>query len=294
MKVVIALLCLFTFLQCGRRRGTQVDRNATPGASISELVDSVYAARSEKKQTSILFRRLPKLSRDSAYLIQSMLFDREFADTGSKQIGWKLGGTNAPDSIRYNPMYAYMTARNSIERDSVLSIGDFVGQVMVEAEVGFKISKDLPNGARNLDELKYSIDYAFGAVEIVSPTSVPPGVDPPSGPTLHAIASNLAHQGIILGDRHEQPENFEPRGESVKCYINDQLLAEGDAKNIYGSPLGALLWLSNALPEHNKYLRKGDIVITGSLYQNPVLQGTGRVRIEFSSLGEINFDYTTE
>ena len=41
------------------------------------------------------------------------------------------------------------------------------------------------------------------------------------------------------------------------------------------------------LPEQGKYLNRGDIVVTGSLYQNPVIDST--VKLEFSSLGTIGF-----
>ena len=41
------------------------------------------------------------------------------------------------------------------------------------------------------------------------------------------------------------------------------------------------------LPEQGKYLNRGDIAVTGSLYQNPVIDST--VKLEFSSLGTIGF-----
>ena len=43
------------------------------------------------------------------------------------------------------------------------------------------------------------------------------------------------------------------------------------------------------LPEQGKYLSREDIAVTGSLYQNPVIDSTCTVKLEFSSLGTIGF-----
>jgi 2-keto-4-pentenoate hydratase len=295
IRPIVTLVSLAILLQCTAKKPTDnTDENGTSYSLIHEIVDSLYEAKSAKKLSNILPRRLPNLSRDSAYTIQSLLFAREFADTKAAQIGWKMGGTNAQDSTHYNQMYGYITTRSDIPKDSVLMLHGYPADVSAEAEVAFKIKKDLPNGAHDLDELRQAIDYVFGASEIISPTSIPLQGDSATLTVNQVLASNLAHQGIIQGDRHLPIEEFDLMGETVKCYINDELAAEGQAKNIYGNPLGVLLWLSNNLPKHGNYLRAGDIVITGSMYQNPVLNNTGIVRLEFSTLGNIEFQFTTE
>ena len=77
--------------------------------------------------------------------------------------------------------------------------------------------------------------------------------------------------------------------ETVKCFINDELVAEGISGNVFGTPIHALQSLANLLPKHGKYLKKGDVVVTGSLYQNPIIDSTSNVRLDFTNLGTIGF-----
>ena len=217
------------------------------------------------------------------------MLEQELA-TGARQIGWKMGGTVTADSASYDPMFGYMLDANLIEEDSVVSGKNFPGgQVMVEGEIGFVMKEDFKNGVTSMEELKAGIDYVVNAVEFAQSIAIPINKNQETMNINHIMASGMGQAGIIVGSGKANIEEFDMENETVKCFINDDLVAEGIASNIYGTPLNALYSLANILPKQGTFLKKGDIVITGSLYQNPTIDSTCNVRLEFESLGAINF-----
>lgn len=160
---------------------------------------------------------------------------------------------------------------------------------MVEGEIGFVISKDFKDGAGSIEELKEGIDYVINAVEFAQDIAIPAGDNPETKTINHTVAAGMGHAGIMLGSGRAEIEEFQINGETAKCYIDDSLAAEGISSNIYGGPLNALYALVNLLPQYGTYVKKGDIIVTGSVYENPTIDSAADVRLEFSSLENIHF-----
>jgi 2-oxo-hept-3-ene-1,7-dioate hydratase len=290
MNNSLLLFCaIFLLTFCKTPEKKTIEELAIKVVPMDMLANSILEARKSFKQTDLLSRELPNISRDQAFTIQLKMLEKELA-SGKKLVGYKMGGTAVPDSANFDPVFGYMLNSNVIEEDSTVLAKNFPGgDVMVEAEIGFKISKDFPNGAISIDELKAGIDYVFGAVEFAKAIAVPIGEDTETMNTNHIIASGTGHAGLIIGSGRASIEDFNLDNESVSCLINGEGKAEGISSNIYGNPLNALISLANLLPTYGKFLKKGDVVIAGSLYANPTISSTSDVLLKFSSLGEIHF-----
>lgn len=253
------------------------------------IVDSLLYFRHNHLTSDIVSRRLPEITRENSFEIQLSMLKKELA-AGASQIGWKMGGTITADQASYDPLFGYVLDANLIKEDSVVSAGNFPGgQVAVEGEVGFVMKQDFKNGAKSIEELKAGIDYVVNAVEFAQATTVPVNENQETVPIDHNMAAGLGQAGLIIGQGRGNIEEFDMENETVKCFIDDKLVTEGVASNVYGTPLNALYSLVNMLPDHGTYLKKGDVVVTGSLYQNPTIDSTCSVRLEFSSLGNISF-----
>ena len=294
-KLPFIVITLFMLASCGGKNNgsSTTEKNEVETqdfASLPEmLVDSLLHFRHHHLRTDILSRHLPDITREKASDIQLGMLEKELA-AGKRQIGWKMGGTVTADSASYDPLFGYMLDANVIAEDSVVSSKNFPGgQVAVEGEIGFVMKEDFKNGVKSLDELKAGIDYVVNAVEFAQSIAIPINENPETMNMNHVLASGMGQAGIIIGSGKASIEEFDMENETVKCFINDQPAAKGIATNVYGTPLNALHSLANMLPKHGTYLKKGDIVITGSLYQNPTIDNTCQVRLEFSSLGTIGF-----
>ncbi len=287
-RFLLALLLSILFVACSSSSdNTSPPANSNPDLAV--LADSLLAARHTWQRTDILSRKLPDITREQAFSLQLAMLQKELR-AGHKVIGYKMGGTAVPDERSYDPIFGYMLDANLIAEDSVVSAAHFPGgSVMVEAEIGFRMKQDFPQGASSLEELKAGVDYVFNAVEFAQSLSMPVGGNAETMNLNHTLASGMGHAGVIVGQGRADVNTFDFEQESVSCYINGEEKASGISSNVYGTPLNALYSLVNLLPTQGLFLKKGDIVVSGSLYTNPVIHSTSTVQLKFKTLGEIDF-----
>jgi 2-keto-4-pentenoate hydratase len=284
-----ALLCLWVGLfACNSPQQVTDTAEATnTSLSVDQIADSLQYIRANHLETDIVSRHFPELTREEAFAIQLATLEEELAD-GARLVGWKMGGTATADEAAFDPIFGYILDRYMIPEGGEVNSEEFPGgSAFVEAEIGFVMKDDLPDGVSSKEELLQHIDQVFGGMELAKGIALPTGEGPPS--IDYVLATGMGQVGTIRGSKGVSPTDFDYDNETVKCYVNGQVVAEGKASNIFGNPLNALYELANLLPKQNLYLKAGDIVITGSMYQNPTIDGAAEVRLEFSSLGEINF-----
>lgn len=290
-KITCVLLIVVFLIACKKSSPNQTTAKAPePVIDQSEkLANAVLNTRHSFDQTDLLSRELPDISRKQAFEIQLKMLDKELA-SGKKLVGYKMGGTAVPDADSYDPTFGYMLDSNVIAEDSTVLASNFPGgDVMVEAEIGFKIKKDFAEGVASMDDLKAGVDYVFNAIEFAKAVSIPADNNPETMNINHVVATGMGHAGVIIGSGRANINDFDLSSEKVTCSINGQAQAEGISTNIYGNPMNALFSLANLLPKYGRSLKKGDIVITGSLFQNPTIDATCEVSVSFSTLGDIGF-----
>ena len=290
LRTYFCVLALTMIAACQPNRPSTVEQ--PPEASPDDtamLVDSLLYFRHQHQTTDILSRLRPNLTREQAIEIQLAMLEKELAD-GAQLVGWKMGGTITDDSATYDPMFGYILDRNMIAEDSTVLAEDFPGgQVMVEGEVGFVLNRDFPDGAASIDALKEGVQHVVSAVEFAQATAVAPPGDSTPLPIDYVFASGMGQAGTLIGSGTLPLDEFDANTETVTCLINGKPAAEGSASRVYQGPLHALYSLANMLPKYGNSLKKGDIVITGSLYDNPTIDSTSQVRLEYRTLKTISF-----
>lgn len=284
------LLCLLAGLSaCNNTSQESAADSETASAplSIDALADSLQYIRANHMESDIVSRHYPELTRAEAFAIQLATLDKELAD-GARIVGWKMGGTATADASAFDPMFGYILDRYMIPPGGKVASRTFPGgSAAVESEIGVVIKDDLPEGVASKEELLDHIDYVFGAMELAKGIALPAGDEEVS--LDYVLATGMGQVRTIKGTGQVAPRDFDWDNETAKCYFNGELVAEGIASNIFGNPLNAVYELANLLPTQGRYLKAGEMVITGSMYQNPMLEGAAEVRLEFSSLGEIEF-----
>ncbi|MFT5884396.1 MAG: 2-keto-4-pentenoate hydratase [Arcticibacterium sp.] len=276
-------------LACGKTTEKTSDKSTERVSDA--LIDSVYHYRSQHLKTDFLAQNHLDLSEEDAISIQLGMLARELAK-GEKHIGWKMAGT-VGDSSLFHPLFGYLLAKDSYGEGEAISVQNFPGnEVMIEGEVGFVFNKDFPEGAASLEDLKSGIDYVVGAVEFAQSNALAMTDNPESATTNHALAFGMGQAGSIIGSKKTTFGEYELEAEKVQCFVNDSLAAEGSSARVIGGHLNAVNALVNMLPKYGQKIRKGDVVITGSLYVNPTVKEAVKSRVSFSSLGEIEFEIT--
>ena len=289
-KFTLLLLIPMLYTGCNPTENKEITSDVSQEKdNLATMIDSLMYFRQTYQQTDLLSRYKPDLGMEEAYAIQKLILEEELKK-GHTIAGYKMGGTVTTVESEFKPMFGFILDKNIVENDSTVSVKNFPGgSTMVEGEVGFILGKDFPNGVETMDELKAGIQSIVGGVEFAKPLAIAPENNEAAFSTNHVIATGLAQAGTMKGSVGAAVEGFDFENEIVQCYINDTLAAEGNGGKIFGTPLNALFWLANELPKHGLSLQSGMVVITGGLYQNPIIDGPADVRLEFTTLGTIRF-----
>ena len=259
------------------------------GSSVEDIANHLLEVERTNSVTRALATGYPDMTRERAYDIQLLALEKE-RERGRQLVGWKMGGTRVVDpSGSADPSFAYMLDTDNLVLGQTLDPGVYVGDsVLVEAEVAFVIGKDIHQPVKSREELYDAVESVRGAVEIIS-TRVLPGIAGEAATMNHMVAARLSHAGVLLSDEQFDIATFDAANEQAVALIEGEEEAAGRSNQIMNSsPVEALEWLANTLPEHGMYLRAGDIVITGSLYANPTLKAGQRAVVRFSSLGSLS------
>ncbi len=291
IKNTLILGLCFIAASCGSSSENDLDDNMKADNEYSTVVDSLVYFKDQRIKTDYLSREFPDLDRETANLLQIKSLEKEL-EAGDVLAGWKMGGT-VGDSSKFDPLMGYMLTKNEYKPGDKISIKKFPGaEVMIEGEVGFVFKKDLPEGVSSIEELKDAIDYAVGAVEFAQSNAIGLNGDAATVKTNHVLAFGTGQAGFMLGDKQIPMDEFGVEDETVECYIDGKTAAKGESTNIYNGHLNALYALANMLPEQGYKIRKGDVVITGSLYKNPTVKGQASAKLDFKTLGSIEFEIT--
>ncbi|MEM8484879.1 MAG: fumarylacetoacetate hydrolase family protein [Bacteroidota bacterium] len=251
------------------------------------IAGELIQARSQVRTTTIL-SMLPDMGRDAAYEVQLEALRIQEA-AGEQRIGWKMGGTRVTEAgASPDPSFAYILRSDSLDDGAQLSAATYVdGDVLVEAEIAFIMGKDLAGSSHSAEAVRDAVAAVAGAIELID-IRVVAGEDGEAPGMNHMIAANLSHAGIILTEARLPLETVDLAAETAVVYVDGEEAASGSGNQIMGTtPMDALVWIANALPGQGLMLRAGDVVITGGLYDNPVLATGNSAEVTFSSFGRI-------
>lgn len=220
---------------------------------------------------------------DLAYAVQQRLTDGRLA-AGARVVGRKIGltstavqaqiGVDRPDfGVLFDDMD--VTGLPEVPSSRLL-------QPKAEAEIAFVLGEDLDTDDLSLEVVRAAVDHAVAALEIVD--SRVAGWDIAITDT---VADNASSGLYVLGSQRVPLSELEPVEVSMRMYVDDALVSEGDGAACLGDPLNALLWLARTAAEFGEPLRAGQVVLSGALGpMTPVPPGV-TVRAEISSLGTV-------
>jgi 2-keto-4-pentenoate hydratase len=114
------------------------------------------------------------------------------------------------------------------------------------------------------------------------------GVEKRSLPTF--LGLNTLNGGLVLGGRIVNPAaaGLDLRLEGMALEIDGRPAGSGTGAEALGDPRGVVAWLANLLARYGRRLEPGQIVITGSIVQGPIMKPGQTVRARFTHLGDVS------
>ena len=169
---------------------------------------------------------------------------------------------------------------------AALKTTDYI-HVMLECELAVRVSRDLdgPAGSHTATSVSNAVGEVMAAFELIEDrNAVYADCD-----VRTLIVDGSWNAGIVLGPSIPAPADMELNGLQGRLTVNGELPFEGKTDD----PMGALAWVANLACEHGRPLKKGMVVITGSVLATLaikpgedfhfVLDGVGETRMTFAS-----------
>ncbi|APE10971.1 2-keto-4-pentenoate hydratase [Rhodococcus pyridinivorans] len=262
------------------------DRTRIAGAAADRLIEATRSSTPCGPVRDLL----GETDIDLAYAVQQQLTDRRLVE-GARIVGRKIGltspavqqqlGVDRPDfGVLFEDMD--VTALDEVPSERLL-------QPKAEAEIAFVLSADLDSDDLDLATVRAAVGHAVAALEIVD--SRVAGWDIKITDT---VADNASSGLYVLGSQTLTLDEFEPIDATMRMYVDDELVSEGNGAACLGDPLNALLWLARTAREFGQPLRAGQVVLSGALGPMVPAPPGVTVRAEISSLGTVTARFSSE
>lgn len=224
---------------------------------------------------------------DVAYKIQEQIAKLR-VENGARVVGRKVGltskvvqqqlGVDQPDfGVLFNDMQ-----RN--DGDTILWKETM--QPKVEAEIAFIINKNLPEKEITMETLVEAIDSAAAAIEIVGSR-----IDNWNIRITDTIADNASASHFVLGYKRVSLRNLDLVNCKMEMTKNKDLVAEGRGAECLGNPLNATLWLVNKMASLGTPIRKGNVILSGSLGPMAAVAPGDKISASIEGLGTVSVSF---
>jgi 2-keto-4-pentenoate hydratase len=108
---------------------------------------------------------------------------------------------------------------------------------------------------------------------------------------LNLIATNGASEFWIRNSEVFKLNKIDFEDHFISISLNDQIVGEGNTKNVMKNPLNSGLWLINKIAKKGETLLKGHFISTGTCTKAHELNANTKISADFGKLGKIEFTY---
>ena len=211
----------------------------------------------------------------AAYALQDLVVDKLGVRIGA----WKVGAASPVSRPSCAPIFAGHVVSSPARL--LASAGGLNG---VEAELAFRIGRDLPVRPTSYDEDEVweAIDSLHVAIEYLDSRFR----DRTAVPELAILADNISNGGLCWGPAVENWHRADLAKPEARLVIDGEEVGHAVGGNAAGPPQRLVAWLANHLAQRGRPLAAGMFVTTGSHTGLHVAPLRALVLARFIGLGE--------
>ncbi|MBX2837917.1 MAG: fumarylacetoacetate hydrolase family protein [Gammaproteobacteria bacterium] len=214
--------------------------------------------------------------------------DRFIKVLGADTCGWFGACTN--DVIQEllgldEPYYAYLLSEHVYESPAKIDTKNYP-PIVFECEFAFVVDRDfVPAGyPYSRETIENSIIRVCPAIEIVAGHLE----NWPQQDVFSVIADNGTDGALVVGEGVENWQEIDLVHTEVTLTINGEIERQGSGKNVLGDPLGAFVWLVNAITRDGKNVFAGQVQNTGTATDIYWAQPGDIAKADFGSIGAVD------
>lgn len=204
---------------------------------------------------------------------------------GDSIAGYKIGLTSKAMQTMCridHPVPGAIFARRVMRSGANLRLADY-HHLGLEFEICVRLGRDLPPREKpySRSEVGDAVDGVCAAIELVDDRNA----DYASLDVLTLVADNSWNAGVILGDFVRPPAELD----KVEAIVHQDgaEIGRGLGAAALGHPFEPLAWLAGHLSAQGRGLRKGDIVMTGSIVRTCFPDTAFSFRFDATGLGSV-------
>lgn len=224
----------------------------------------------------------------TAYRVQDAYWRRQMARDNTTPGGFKIGLTTKKMQEMCgidSPVAGYVPA-NRIYSSGIALDAKRQTHLGLEFEIAVKLARDFPFRPipYTQQELAQAVAAVAPGVELVDDRHC----DYATLEALSLIADNSWNEGIVVGEWQEPPKDLG----SVEGVVtlDGQELGRGFGRDALGHPYVPLTWLANFRAGTDRPLKKGDVVMTGSLIRTNFPTQSCKYHYELAGLGSVDVE----
>jgi 2-keto-4-pentenoate hydratase len=241
---------------------------------------------SQRQHIDVLPPELYPASLADAYAIRAAYEASEAAGRRGPVAGYKIAITTKVMQELCGidePCYGAIFAREVHHGTARLRAGDYC-RIAIETEIAVRLGEDLPQGG-DRDRVGGAVECCMAAIELIEDLRYDyKRLDAPA-----LVAGNAWNAGIVLGPPVADWRRFDLAALGGRLAINGKEIGRGVGADALGHPLNALAWLANRRASEGNPLKRGQVVMTGSLVatQYPVAGDHAVVTIDALGQAEV-------
>jgi 2-keto-4-pentenoate hydratase len=226
---------------------------------------------------------------DQAYAIRRAFQESEEGRGRGAIAGYKIGLTT-PIMQKLcgvdEPCYGAIFVSEVHHSGAEISARDYC-RIGVETEIAFQLGHDLLQGG-DASLISGAVESAMAAIELIEDLCY----DYRRLDAVALVASNVWNAGAVLGTPASDWRRLDLAQVTARLSINGREIGSGRGADVMGHPLNALAWLADKLAAAGTPLRRGMIVLTGSMVPIQYPAAGDRILVEISGLGAADLAVT--
>jgi 2-keto-4-pentenoate hydratase len=249
---------------------------------IRQKADAIFRLWRERREIAILPPELMPADLDEAYAIRQAFEEIENASGRGAVAGFKIGLTTpimqqlcGVDEPCYGAIFAGEVHRGRAE----LATGKYC-RLGIETEIAVELGEDLPHG-RDRGRVAGAVESCMAAIELLEDLRH----DYKHLSAAAMVAGNVWNAGIVVGAPVTDWRRLDLARVTARLTINGREIGTGRGGDVMGNPLNALAWLADKRAAQGAPLKRGTIVMTGSMVPIQFPAAGDRAVVEVDGLG---------
>lgn len=251
---------------------------------IKKIATQLLETEDQVGQMDLITVQYPEITNEDAYRIQLAEMEARVV-RGEKIVGKKIGLLNRKmqEQMSINePDYGIFTDLHMMyEQCDVLKMSE-CNQPKMESEIAFVLKEDLVGPGVTVTDVLVATAGIIPAIEIVDTR-----FNSFKLKIQDTIADRASNGKIILGSKLTKLDNVDLKLIGMACYKNGELVYTAAGAEVMGSPAQGVAWLANKLAEFGQCLKKGEIIMSGTMGPLFDVKAGDVVEAHFDKLGSV-------